>query len=215
MTLRWKIAQALEIRWWQRYLKHRETSTYLAAKRAYWQKLLRELPIELRPGVRILDAGCGPAGIFMILESYAVDAIDPLLDLYEKKLPHFNKNDYAFVQFYNKPLENFEILSNYDVVFCMNAINHMADLARSLDQLAAATATGGQLVVATDAHKNCVLKAIFRMLPGDLLHPHQHDEQDYCRMLEARHCKIKTVKRLKTGQVFDYIAIIAEKVSEQ
>jgi 2-polyprenyl-3-methyl-5-hydroxy-6-metoxy-1,4-benzoquinol methylase len=212
MTLRWKIAQALEIRWWRRYLKDKETADYLAAKKAYWQRILKTLQIDIQPNEQILDAGCGPAGIFMILNRNAVDAVDPLLSEYETNLLHFKKDNYSNVHFYNKSLEKFNIEKSYDTVFCLNAINHVADLNLCLNKLVAATAQDGRLIISIDVHKSKVLKAIFRAIPGDVLHPHQHDLQDYIKMLEQRGCKIVKTVCLKPGRIFDYVAIICVKV---
>ncbi len=212
MTLRWKIAQALEIRWWRNYLKNKETTDYLAAKKAYWQRVLKTVQLEVKPGEKILDAGCGPAGIFIILNECDVDAVDPLLHKYEENLVHFKKSNYPFVQFYNESLENFTIQKSYDKIFCLNAINHVADLDKSLDKIVAATPTFGQLILSIDVHKYSILKYIFRVLPGDVLHPHQHDLQDYIIMLEKRGCNIVKKVNLKPGRIFDYYCLVVEKV---
>lgn len=210
MTLRWKIAQTLEIRWWQNYLKNKETTNYLAAKRDYWQKVLNILQIDIHPNEQILDAGCGPSGIFMILNSCSVNAIDPLLDQYEKNLPHFEKAAYPWVQFYNQSLEKFTIHASYDKVFCLNAINHVADLDLCLDKLVEAIGKNGQLIISIDVHKNKWLKLIFRTFPGDILHPHQHDLKDYVKMLENRECKIVKKVNMKPGRIFDYYCLVVE-----
>lgn len=212
MTLRWKIAQALEIRWWRNYLKNKEASDYLIAKKAYWQRVLTTLQLNIKSGEKILDAGCGPAGIFMILDECEVDAVDPLLNKYEENLPHFKKSNYPFVQFYNQPLENFIINKSYNKVFCLNAINHVADLDKSLDKIAAATPTFGQLILSIDVHKYSLLKYIFRAIPGDVLHPQQHDLQDYIKMLEERGCNIVKKVNLKPGRIFDYYILVVEQV---
>jgi len=207
MTLRWKIAQALEIRWWRRYLKHKERESYLVTKRAYWQRILQTLAIDIQPDMRILDAGCGPAGIFMILNEYKVDAVDPLLQEYEHNLSHFKKANYPNIKFYSQTLEHFEIKQSYNIVFCMNAINHVADLDLCISKLVAATATDGALILAVDVHKYQMLKNTFRAIPGDILHPHQHGLEDYIKILELQGCKIVKTITLKSGRIFDYVAI--------
>ena len=133
MNLRWKIAQAAEIRWWQRYLKNKNTSDYATWKKAYWTKLLSEIGLSalLNPNTaaqKILDAGCGPAGIFMVLTpQHQVTALDPLLNDYEKKLAHFKQIFYPDVTFVSKSLESFDAeKQNFDTVFCLNAINHVS-----------------------------------------------------------------------------------------
>jgi hypothetical protein len=102
MSFRWKIAQAAEIRWWQSYLKNKPTTDYAVWKTKYWQDLLAEIGLatSITEGSKILDAGCGPAGIFMIFKNHAVDALDPLLDGYEAKLPHFKRENYPNVHFF-------------------------------------------------------------------------------------------------------------------
>ncbi|MBK7873578.1 MAG: methyltransferase domain-containing protein [Saprospiraceae bacterium] len=191
-------------------MQHKDKSEYLAAKKAYWQRFLKTLQIDIHPNERILDAGCGPAGIFIILNEYSVDAIDPLLDYYER-LPHFNKRDYPNVQFYNKSLERVDNQGYYNIIFCLNAINHVADLSKSLDNLVGMLASNGRLIISIDVHKNNFLKHIFRLIPGDILHPHQHGVADYLQMLEQRGCKIEKTICLKQGRIFDYYAIIIKK----
>lgn len=212
MNLRWKIAQALEIRWWRNYLKNKTTADYLVAKKAYWHWVLKTLNIDIKKGAKILEAGCGPAGIFIILDECLVDAVDPLIHKYEQNLPHFKKAAYPYVQFYNQSLEEYNIVSNYDMIFCLNAINHVADLNKSLDKIVAAMPTHGQLILSIDVHKYAFLKAVFRAIPGDVLHPHQHDLQDYSIMLEQRGCNIIKKVNLKPGRIFDYYCLMVERV---
>jgi SAM-dependent methyltransferase len=237
MTFRWKIAQAAEIRWWQGYLKNKPTTDYAVWKTKYWQDLLTEIGLdavyhselkiknsELKmaetpkkavytEGSRILDAGCGPAGIFMIFKNQEVDALDPLLDEYEAKLPHFRRKNYPNVQFFSQPLESFsDKKSVYDTVFCLNAINHVADLQRAFDVLVDATKSGGTLVVSIDAHNYGFLKTIFQALPGDVLHPHQFNLAEYSAMLTSRGCRIERTILKKAEFIFNYYVLVATKL---
>ncbi|MBL7814507.1 MAG: class I SAM-dependent methyltransferase [Saprospiraceae bacterium] len=226
MTFRWKIAQAAEIRWWQRYLKNKSTTDYSVWKMAYWQKLLAEIGLSdltnesntvhedsFGEGGKknIFDAGCGPAGIFMIFKNQKVDALDPLLDKYEASLPHFKKTLYPNVQFFSQPLEHFDKKEAYDAVFCLNAINHVADLAQCFDILVNATKKGGKLIVSIDAHNYSLLKHIFQALPGDVLHPHQYDLTEYQAMLTQRGCTIDKTVLKKKEFIFNYYILVATK----
>ena len=152
MSLRWKIAQAAEIRWWQNYLKKKPKTDYLVWKKKYWETLLSRLNLTFTEGEKVLDAGCGPAGIFMILEKYQTDAMDPLLNDYEEKLAHFSKKQYPNIRFFSEPLETFSPKEKYDKVFCLNAINHVADSDLCFDKLVDFTEEGGTLIVSIDAH---------------------------------------------------------------
>ena len=211
MSLRWKIAQAAEIRWWQNYLNKKPKADYLIWKKDYWLKLLDKCDINLSPNDKILDAGCGPAGMFMALPQHDVDAMDPLLDDYENKLEHFSKTDYPNVQFFNSPLESFSPEKKYDVLFCLNAINHVADLDLCFDKLVNFTKEGSTLVVSIDAHNYSFFKKIFRTLPGDILHPHQYDLAEYQKMLTDRNCSIEKTVLYNKEFFFNYFILIAKK----
>jgi 2-polyprenyl-6-hydroxyphenyl methylase/3-demethylubiquinone-9 3-methyltransferase len=204
MKLRWKIAQAAELRWWKNYLKNKSVSSYLSDKKNYWKSVLREMEVVPKSGNKILDAGCGPAGIFTILEDYEVDAIDPLLEDYELSLPHFNRKTYPNVQFFNTTIEGFKPSQTYDLIFCLNAINHVDNLNKSLDNLFLALSEGGKLILSTDTHKHAFLKPIFKAIPGDILHPHQYDLEEYREMLLKRGARIEKEICLKKGNIFDY-----------
>ena len=80
-TWKWKLAQTLEYKWWQNYLKKKDTNEYLQWKIHYWQDVLLQISkyVDIPNSKTILDAGCGPAGIFIALKGNTVDAIDPLL----------------------------------------------------------------------------------------------------------------------------------------
>ena len=210
-NLRWKIAQAAEIRWWQRYLNKRPKAAYLNWKRDYWKKLLQDIEVIPSGTERMLDAGCGPAGIFTVLEGSRVDAIDPLLDDYQSKLEHFDPKDYPGVSFHNSPLESFQTDVDYDIVFCLNAINHVSDLENCFENLARYTTNGGTLVISIDAHNFWGFKRLFRLLPGDILHPHQYDLKEYKDMLCKHGFSIRTTHQYQKGFFFDYYVIVADK----
>ncbi|BDS12511.1 class I SAM-dependent methyltransferase [Aureispira anguillae] len=211
MKLRWKIAQAAEIRWWQGYLNKKNKAEYLDWKKKYWATFLKDCQLKIPAQASCLDAGCGPAGIFTILEQQKVDAVDPLLDRYEKKLSHFKTIDYPTVNFIASPLEHFAPKQPYDYVFCLNAINHVSDLDQCWEQLFDATKKGGTLIVSIDAHNHSFFKHLFRAIPGDILHPHQYDLAEYETMLTNRGGKIlKTIHKTKAF-FFDYYVLVVEK----
>jgi len=107
--LQWKIAQSAELRWWKNYLKDKDPDDYKTEKLAYWQRVLKPLDSVLTSTeeLDILDAGCGPAGVFMALDEARVDAVDPLLEEYHHRLKHFDKGDYPWVRFFESIIEIF------------------------------------------------------------------------------------------------------------
>ncbi|MEN9447973.1 MAG: hypothetical protein RJA25_1263 [Bacteroidota bacterium] len=211
-SLKWKLAQTLEYKWWQNYLKKKDTGEYLAWKTDYWKKLLAELAafIDIPDGSIILDAGCGPAGIFIALENNQVTALDPLLDKY-KTLPHFIPQNYPWTNFKNMPLEALDEKEKYDFIFCLNAINHVNDIEKCYDNLVNALKPNGYLIISTDAHRNNFLKKIFQLIPGDMLHPVQLNIEEYNQFLKNR--KLQIIKDIlyKKEPIFDYYITIAKK----
>ncbi|HET8963228.1 MAG TPA: methyltransferase domain-containing protein [Chitinophagales bacterium] len=213
-SLKWNIAQNAEAQWWQNYLKGKDVTAYHNWKKNYWQNILNSIAnvCSVNPGMEILDAGCGPAGIFMNLTQCNVDAIDPLLENYNSALPHFKKSDYPYVTFYNTPMEQYSTDKQYDIVFCMNAINHVIDMEYSYSLLGKWVKPGGKLVITIDAHNFSFFKYLFRLIPGDILHPHQYDLKEYAGFITRNGCKILMQEKLKSEFFFNHYLQVAEKM---
>ena len=177
----------------------------------HWRKVLSQIELQVLPGEYVLDAGCGPAGIFTILQAQKVDAIDPLLQAYEEKLPDFRQGQFPYVHFKALMLEELDQQEVYDHVFCLNAINHVADLERAARCLIQSLKPKGTLLISIDVHRFALLKFVFRMIPGDVLHPQQDDLADYVRLLEKLGLSIEKTLVLKQGWIFNYAVIKAKK----
>ncbi len=213
-TLRWRIAQTFEARWWKKYLSHKDVATYLEWKRGYWNNVLNLLKesIKLKPGQKILDAGCGPAGVYISLPSYEVTAFDPLLDTYHQTLDHFKKEMYPGVKFITESLENFHDDNLYDVIFCMNAINHVAQIRDAFQTLYRHCKKGGRLIVSIDAHNYKFVKYFLRIQPqADILHPHQYSLDEYQEMLTSMGCTMLQTELTKKEFFFSHYILVASK----
>lgn len=210
---RWKVAQFAELEWWKNYLKEKEVTDYTKYKIAYWEGVLKECSPELslNDNISILDAGCGPAGIFMVCTKQQVVAIDPLLNEYEKNIPHYRKEAYPNVTFVNSSIEDFSSEIQFDIVFCMNAINHVNNIDDAYEVLCNLVKPGGKLVITIDAHNYPIFKSIFKLLPGDILHPHQFDIDDYKMFLTKRHFKVEKQQLIKKEFFFNHYLQIASK----
>lgn len=213
-TLRWRTAQFFEALWWKNYLVKKDVAAYLSYKVNYWNKILATIATEvaIKPHDRILDAGCGPAGIFIALSDYKVSAFDPLLDTYAKELPHFKFEMYPYVKFKTDTLESFESEEQFDVVFCMNAINHVSELDKAFLTLYKHTKQGGRIVVSIDAHNHKFYKHLFRLQPADILHPHQYDLPEYSEMLRSLGCEISQTALVKKEYLFNHYILVAKKL---
>jgi 2-polyprenyl-3-methyl-5-hydroxy-6-metoxy-1,4-benzoquinol methylase len=212
MNWRWKLAQYAEIRWWRRYLRNQEPDKYLERKRQYWQRTLLTLEIEVPLSASVLDAGCGPAGIFTILARRKVTAIDPLLEAYAG-LPHFKPAQYPWVQFQQTTIEAFRWAESFDYIFCLNVINHVSDLRQSISRLFEVVKPGGRLVLSVDAHNYRLFRHLFSYLPGDVLHPHQYYLREYVEMLTEAGWEVERTQLLKRNFFFNYYGLVARKRS--
>ncbi len=214
MNARWKIAQHFELKWWKRYLAGKGKQEYLANKRKYWEHLYtmisKEVPIK--PADTILDLGCGPAGVCLLFIRNRLTAVDPLLDEYEKNLSVFSKADYPNTTFITSSIEDYQNNELYDIVFCMNAINHVADIDYAYAKLAACAKKGGKIVVSIDAHNYSFFRFLFRLVPGDILHPHQYDLKEYETFLQKNQCKILQTELVKKEFFFSHYMMVAEKM---
>jgi 2-polyprenyl-3-methyl-5-hydroxy-6-metoxy-1,4-benzoquinol methylase len=212
-TKRWRVAQYFEIRWWKAYLKDKDVDSYLENRRKYWYRLLQQMQATVQPveGVKILDAGCGPAGIFIVFDKHDVTAIDPLLDQYQAGLVHFSPTMYPNVKFETIALEQFDAQEQYDLVFCINAINHVSDLHEAFLRLYNSAKKGSKLVVSIDAHNHQFFKHLFRLQPGDVLHPHQYDLREYEQMLNHLNCSVLQTLLVKREFFFNHYLIVAQK----
>lgn len=210
---RWNIAQFAERRWWQSYLKNKDVQEYLSWKKKYWQKILDLCKpyLTIASTDVILDAGCGPAGMFMLFPDHKTIAFDPLLDRYESDIPHFKKKFYPNTEFVSAGLEDFIAPQQVDKIFCMNAINHVQDIELSFDKLVSFGKHGSYLIITIDAHNHSFFKHVFRLLPGDILHPHQYDLKEYQSLITNRGYNMLASIHVKHEFFFDHYILIAQK----
>ena len=215
MSIRWNIAQWFELRWWQRYFAGKEKAQYYSWKRKYWINLLAQIAdvLSYQDAQTIADLGCGPAGIFTVFDGQKVTAVDPLMDTYGETLTFFDKNDFPYTTFINQKLEDFQPSDKFDIVFCMNAINHVADINLAYDRLINATREDGYVAVSIDAHNHSFFKSLFRLIPGDILHPHQYDLDEYCNFMTKRHCTILKKLLVKKEFFFSHYVVVGRKTS--
>ena len=200
--MRWKIAQWFEQRWWKSYLADKNLQDYLD-----WKSFIAELHLQHPNRRGILDTGCRQAGIFTVLSDNEFLATDPLLNQYAQQLQHSNKADYPWINFEQKTIEEINFNETFDLVFCLNVINHVKNLDRYYDNLISAAKTGGKLIFSVDSHNFTVPKLLFRLLPLDIIYPRQYELNEYQRHFTERDLKILRSTKIKSSFLFDYYAL--------
>jgi len=207
----WQTAQRLEIAWWQSYLSRQNPASYRAWKLVYWQNILKEIECFLPQNAkRVLDAGCGPSGIFISLQDKEVTAVDPLIKHYNQS-SLLNFNNYPYVRFEACPFENFDTREPFPIVFAMNAINHFRDIEASIRKLIQCTAAGGLLVISVDAHRYSLFKYLLRWIKIDRMHPWQYNAPEYKTMFQQKGVELKYESMLKKGLVFNHRLMVFAK----
>ncbi|WP_157975897.1 methyltransferase domain-containing protein [Lewinella sp. IMCC34191] len=202
--IRWRLAQSLEWRWWESYLRHQSPADYLENKKRYWLKVMETMGWKPLPNARVADVGCGPAGVFIALhDRQQVTALDPLLERYED-LPIFSRANYPTVRFLPRMLEGTLDLAPFKQLYCFNAINHVKDWDAALDALTSMAESGTSLLLSSDVHRHRWLLPLFRALPGDALHPQQHLAGDYREALQLRGWRIDREVVMRTERIFEY-----------
>ena len=214
--LKWQLAQTAERKWWKNYLKSKDSHSYLNWKKSYWKNLLSQtgLDFDQFSGERILDVGCGPAGVFIHLKAFQIDAVDPLLEYYNTHLDPFSYDQYPYVRFTAQPFEAFIPPQKYKLIFCLNAINHFINLEKSAFKIINTIADNGYLIISNDTHNYKLIKLLFRLFPGDILHPHQMDQQDCSTLfINKPYGKLDLVRnhRMKKGFIFDHQLLVFKK----
>jgi len=212
---KWKLAQWLELKWWKRYTANKSKQDYIAWKTTYWKRLFEKIGIvqDIRNADNLIDFGCGPFGVALLNETWQklLVAVDPLIDSYEIELPFFSKSDYTHTTFLHQKMEDFSSKKTFEIVFCLNAINHVADIEKAFAILSSATRPLGKLALGIDAHNFSFLKHLFRLIPGDLLHPHQYDLDEYISFLEKHGFILISKHKINNDFIFGYWVIVAER----
>lgn len=203
MSFKWKLAQFLEVRWWKNYQRSLN-SEYLGSKKEYWEKILSSCDMEKPENQNVLDVGCGPSGIFTILENNQVDCVDPLIEKYEESIHFFSTKNYPNKSFSCIAFEDFKLPKEYDFVFCLNAINHFRDISVSVEKLYQSLKVGGELLVGIDGHRHGFLKRIFRTIHMDLLHPVQMSLEEYEELFRKQGFETLKTVEYTSGNIFNY-----------
>jgi ubiquinone/menaquinone biosynthesis C-methylase UbiE len=131
----------------------------------YWQGEIAKFGLDAKffQGRRVLDVGCGPVGLIHFLPQAAERVrLDPLLHMYEEKLPLPGWSMAAAGE--QLPLAD----RSMDIAICFNALDHMRDPAAALAEIARVLRPGGTLLLMIHTFPAWTMP----LLAIDRLHPH-------------------------------------------
>jgi len=156
----------------------------------YWRALLQKLPPEIRFGdqTRTLDLGCGGCGILLALERGKLVGVDPLMDRYLEKFPFLRER--ADIEWVASTAEEAHFEAPFDVVFCINAFDHVFDPRAAVANIARCLRPGGYCVLTMNSHNTRFFRAYYALLYRviDSHHPFQFTPADVRRLFDGFTC---------------------------
>ncbi|MCF7859519.1 MAG: class I SAM-dependent methyltransferase [Candidatus Cloacimonetes bacterium] len=209
-NVKWKLAQFLELNWWRFYFKDKSKEKYYSDKMKYLLRILKSLEYTLDDftGKNILNAGCGPAGFFILLNEAKITAVDPLLNRYEKKIEFFNMSDYPNVKFESISVEDFQPEIKYEFIFCINMLDHVREPEKVIRVFKNVLADEGKVIVLVDTNKYKLLIKLMNVLPLNPLHPQQLTNEEYINLFKRNNLKPLSNFTFKKKLLYDYKAMI-------
>jgi SAM-dependent methyltransferase len=121
---------------------------YLEYERRLWHEtllpVLRRHAVDL-DGARVLDIGCGHAGMLVGLGESFVVAEAVGIDLDDEMLAHARRAPPQRTRLLQANLFDFDDAARFDAVFLRDVLEHIGDPARALERAVALTRPGGVL----------------------------------------------------------------------
>ena len=128
---------------------------------------------EFNDHTKVLDVGCGISTVLHFVPGKRY-GIDPLAEKYKKvyQYPAGVEIQEGFGE--DIPFED----EYFDVIFCSNAIDHMSDPIRSMQEIYRVLAPSGKFVFTVEVFSHKVER--------NLAHPHTLTKEDVYKLLEGR-----------------------------
>jgi SAM-dependent methyltransferase len=175
---RWLAAQEQEKRVIERA---EDIKTRISERRRTWANLLELLKddVTFDNSKRILDVGCGATTIFLALRQGTKYAVDPTLEHLFRSHPFVREvEEYRDVNFISGSIEEVNLDNQFDVIFMINVLDHVAELKPVIDKVHELLAPSGILILPVDCYADRVVRSIQRFFDADLPHPHHFVAED-------------------------------------
>ena len=165
---------------------------FLRLRRHTWASLVGLLKgdIAFDSSKRVLDIGCGPTSIFLALSGGKKYVVDPTLERLFQLHPFVREvEEYRDVNFVSRPIEETIFDQQFDLIFTINALDHVGALKPVVDKIDELLAPGGILVIIVDCYADRTVRNIMSFFDVDLPHPHHFIAEDITRIFSAYQLK--------------------------
>jgi len=180
---RWLLAQEQERKGIESAEDMRE---WLRVRRYTWARLLDALKGEISfdSSKRILELGGGPTSIFLALREGGKYMVDPNCELLFRLHPFMREvEEYKDVNFIASPIEEAALDKQFDLIFSINALDHVGELKPVIDKIDELLA--GTLVIIVDCYADRVVRDVISFFDVDLPHPHHFVAEDIIKLFSS------------------------------
>ena len=172
----------------------------------YWKSLLKKIEpfVAVTEEMSVLEVACGCCGILMALDKGQLTGVDPLMDEY---LEHFDYLRAAKPDWVCCAAENMEWPESFDLIFTINALDHMLDPGEAIARMDRYLRPGGHLVISLNCHVTDFFHGYYRRFYRyiDSFHPHHFRVPDVTAMLPGYHIRhIEDIDALYFPQLRQY-----------
>lgn len=179
---RWSVAQSKEEVFWRRKSVFNSQMERVISR---YGPVIDKISDRLAPYSTILDVGCGPTCAGQLFSVGIKTYLDPLMDSFLKTYPEkLAKGEKICSTAENIPKPD----ESFDVVLCVNALDHMFDPEKALDEIHRVLKRGGIFVLGIFLHPLPVAMArrfIERWLPifREDAHPYSYTLKSLRKLL--------------------------------
>lgn len=152
----WKDSQKNELGFWKKELQQenldqRQRNAYYLSLMEGHCSLIRDFveTADLQHKV-LMDLGSGPQGILHVLPGLYKVAVDPLMDEFKQLGFDINANDVIVANAKAEEISSKFRKDFFDVIFCLNSIDHHQDPQLVVDNIHQVLKPGGDLILLTD-----------------------------------------------------------------
>ena len=169
-----------------------DITEFLRLRRHTWASLVDLLKGEIAfdSSKRILDIGCGPTSVFLALRGGEKYVVDPTLERLFQLHPFMREvEEYRDVNFVSRPIEETTFDKQFDLIFTINALDHVGALKPVIDKIDELLTACGILVIIVDCYADRAVRNIMSFFDVDLPHPHHFIVEDIARLFPTYQLK--------------------------